>query len=158
MKTILLFLLSFSCFSQKLHHQMLSSQGGTKHTSNGFVVRQTVGQLSAIGNYKSSNLVVGQGFQQSNKMRPGALPITSITTTTYPNPFIDKVNFQFSSPVKGIIKISLFDILGRLVFSAEKLPINNILTIDNLFFPEGEYFAKLTANNFTYTTNLLKSK
>ncbi len=137
---------------------MLSSQGGTKHSSNGVVVRQTIGQLSATGNYKSSHLVVGQGFQQSNKMRPGALPITSIITTTYPNPFIDKVNFKFSSPVDGYIKVTLFDILGRLIYSAEKLSVNNILTIDNLSFPEGQYFAKLTANNFTYTTNLLKSK
>ena len=137
---------------------MLSSQGGTVHTTSGITVRQTIGQQSAIGNYKSSNLIVGQGFQQSNKMKPGAMAVVSIITTTYPNPFIDKVNFQFSSPIQGFIKVSIFDILGRLVFSAEKLPINNILTIDNLFFPEGEYFAKLTANNYTYTTNLLKSK
>jgi hypothetical protein len=137
---------------------MLASQGASSHVAGGIVVRQSVGQQSAIGNFKNSTLVVGQGFQQSSKMKPVATPAIVINTKTYPNPFIDKVNFQFSLPVEGPVKISLFDILGRLVFSAEKFPTNNIVTIDNLFFPEGEYFAKLTANNFTYTTNLLKSK
>jgi hypothetical protein len=137
---------------------MLSSQGATSNVAGGISVRQSIGQQSTIGNYKNSNLIVGQGFQQSSKMKPGAATPLVINTKTYPNPFIDKVNFQFSSFVEGPIKISLFDVLGRLVYSAEKMPVNNIVTIDNLFFPEGEYFAKLTANNFTYTTNLLKSK
>jgi len=137
---------------------MLSSQGATTHVPGGVSVRQSIGQQSAIGNFKNSSIIVGQGFQQSGKMKPVATHAIVINTKTYPNPFIDKVNFQFSSPLEGPIKISLFDILGRMVFSTEKFPINNIITIDNLFFPEGEYFAKLTANNFTYTTNLLKSK
>jgi hypothetical protein len=157
-KTILLFLLTISCYSQKLHHQMLSSLGSSSQVPGGIVVRQSIGQQSAIGNFKNSNIVVGQGFQQSSKMNPIVTPAIVIYTNTYPNPFIDKVNFQFSSPVQGPIKISLFDILGRLVFTAEKFTTNNIVTIENLFFPEGEYFAKLTGNNFTYTTNLLKSK
>lgn len=137
---------------------MLSSQGGTVRISGGITVRQTIGQQSVTGNYRNSNFIIGQGFQQSNKMKPSSPSITIIEVITYPNPFIDRVNFQFSSPIQGIVKVSLFDILGRLVFSAEKLPINNILTIDNLFFSGGEYFAKLTANNYTYTTNLSKSK
>jgi FKBP-type peptidyl-prolyl cis-trans isomerase (trigger factor) len=48
--------------------------------------------------------------------------------------------------------------MGRLVYYKEKIAINNTVTIDNLSFAQGEYFAKLTAKNFTYSTNLLKSK
>lgn len=137
---------------------MLSSQGGTAHTSSGVIVRQTIGQQSAIGNYRNSNFNVGQGFQQSNKMKAVAPTVVVIKTIAYPNPFFEKVNFKFSSSIDGPIKITLYDVLGRLVFTDEKLPINNIVTIDNLFLPEGEYFAKLIANNFTYSTNLLKTK
>ena len=156
---LLFLLLSFNVFSQKLHHQMLSSQGTTTHASGGISVRQTIGQQSAIGNYRDSNIIVGQGFQQSNKMKTAVTPVISVTTTTYPNPFIDRVNFQFSSPVTGPIKISLFDVMGRLVYYKEKLSAdNNTLTIDNLSFAQGEYFVKLTAKNYTYSTNLLKSK
>lgn len=158
MKTILLLLITISGYSQRLHHQMLSSQGGTAHTSSGVTVRQTIGQQSAIGNYRNSNFNVGQGFQQSNKMKAVAPTVVVIKTIAYPNPFFEKVNFKFSSSIDGPIKITLYDVLGRLVFTDEKLPINNIVTIDNLFLPEGEYFAKLIANNFTYSTNLLKTK
>jgi hypothetical protein len=48
--------------------------------------------------------------------------------------------------------------MGRLVYYKEKMAVDNTLTIDNLSFAQGEYFAKLTAKNYTYTTNLLKSK
>ena len=158
MKILLLLLVTFSCFSQRLHHQMLSSQGTSSRASGGVVVRQTIGQQSAIGNYRDSNIIVGQGFQQSNKMKTAVPPVISVTTTTYPNPFIDRVNFQFSTPIAGPFKISLFDVMGRLVYYKQKVSINNTLTIENLSFAQGEYFVKLTAKNYTYSTNLLKSK
>ncbi len=137
---------------------MLSSQGTTSRSSTGIIVRQTIGQQSAIGNYRDSNLIVGQGFQQGNKMITAIPPVISVTTTTYPNPFVDSVNFQFSSPITGPIKVVLFDVMGRLVYYKEKVSINNIVTIDNLSFAQGEYFVKLTAKNYSYSTNLLKSK
>jgi hypothetical protein len=137
---------------------MLSSQGTSSRASGGVVVRQTIGQQSAIRNYRDSNFIVGQGFQQSNKMKTAVPPVISVTTTTYPNPFVDSINFQFSFPVSGPIKISLFDVMGRLVYYKQKVSINNTLTIDNLSFAQGEYFVKLTAKNYTYSTNLLKSK
>ena len=138
---------------------MLSSQGTSTQTSGGITVRQTIGQQSTIGNYRNSNFIVGQGFQQSDKMRTTIAPVISIKTITYPNPFIDKVNFQFSVPIAGPIKVTLFDVMGRLVYSKEKLSAdNNTLTLENLSFAQGEYFVKLTAKNYTYSTNLLKSK
>ena len=137
---------------------MLSSQGASNHVSGGIIVRQTIGQQSAIGNYRSDNTIVGQGFLQSETMKTANAPVIVVTTTAYPNPFVDSVNFQFSSSIAGPIKISLFDVMGRLVYYKEKIAINNIVTIENLSFAQGEYFAKLTAKNFTYSTNLLKSK
>ena len=83
-----------------------------------------------------------------------------ITTLYYSGSILSNQSssYEFSSPLEGPIKVELYDILGRLIYTVEKFPSNNIITINNLFFPEGEYFAKLTTNNFTYTTNLLKSK
>jgi hypothetical protein len=157
-KALIFLFATFSCYSQKLHHQMFSSQGITTRVSGGVTVRQTIGQKSVIGNYKNSNFIVGQGFQQSNKMKSSSSSIIAIKVIAYPNPFVESVNFKFSSSVEGPIKISLYDIVGRLVYTDEKLLINNIVSFDNLFFAEGEYFAKLTANNFNYSTNLLKRK
>ena len=159
MKKLILLFFGLSMHGQNLHHQMLSSQGASTHLTNGVVVRQTVGQQSPIGNTRTSNSIVGQGFQQSssNKSVKTQNNIT-INTIVYPNPFIDKVNFQFSGPIQGVIKIMLYDITGKLVYNIEKLPVQNTLTIDNLFVAEGEYFVKLSAKNYTYSTNLLKTK
>jgi hypothetical protein len=136
---------------------MLSSQG-TSTTAGGFKVSQTIGQLSVIGNYRGSDVIVGQGFQQSRNMKTVKAPMFTVTTTTYPNPFVDQINFEFSSVISGPIKFSLYDVMGRLVAYQEKTATDTILTINELSLSEGEYFVKLSAKNYNYSTNLLKSK
>lgn len=136
---------------------MLSSQG-TSSTAGGFKVSQTIGQLSVIGNYRGSDVIVGQGFQQSRNMKTVKAPVITVTTTTYPNPFVDQINFEFSSVISGPIKFSLYDVMGRLVVYQEKTATDTILTINELSLAEGEYFVKLSAKNYNYSTNLLKSK
>lgn len=157
MKIILFLFITLSGFSQSLHHQMLSSQG-TSTTAGGFKVSQTIGQLSVIGNYRGSDVIVGQGFQQSRNMKTVKAPVITVTTTTYPNPFVDQINFEFSSVITGPIKFSLYDVMGRLVTYQEKTATDTILTINELSLAEGEYFVKLSAKNYNYSTNLLKSK
>lgn len=158
MRILLVSLISISCYSQKLHHQMLSSQGSRSYDSKGLVVLQSIGQESTIGNYSDASLIVEQGFQQSKKMKTKNSTTSAIQTISYPNPFIDTINFKFSSSVQGTIKFTLFDLLGRLIYSEEKLSAEKILTINNLVLAQGEYLVKLTAKNYVYTTNLLKSK
>ena len=68
LKIILFLLVTLSGFSQTLHHQMLSSQGAST-TVGGLKVSQTIGQQSVIGNYRGSDFMVGQGFQQSHLMK-----------------------------------------------------------------------------------------
>ena len=62
---LLLFFIGFSLYGQQVHHQMLSSQGSSNVLPTGTLVNQTIGQQSVIGNYKVSNSIIGQGFQQS---------------------------------------------------------------------------------------------
>ena len=157
MKIILFLLVTITGFSQSLHHQMLSSQGACSRVG-GFKVSQTIGQQSVIGNYRGSDVIVGQGFQQSRLMQSVKAPVITVFTTTYPNPFIDHINFEFSSVVSGPIKFSLYDVMGRLVVTQEKPAIDTVLTISDLSLAEGEYFVKLSAKNYNYSTNLLKTQ
>ncbi len=157
MKIILFLLVTLTGFSQTLHHQMLSSQG-TSTTVGGLKVSQTIGQLSVIGNYRGSEVMVGQGFQQSRLMKSVKAPVITVVTTTYPNPFIDRIHFEFSSVITGPIKFSLYDVMGRLVASQEKPATDTILTITDLSLAEGQYFVKLSAKNYNYSTNLLKTQ
>ncbi len=136
---------------------MLSSQGNST-TAGGLKISQTIGQQSVIGNHRGSGAIVGQGFHQSRLMKTVKAPIINVVTTTYPNPFIDQINFEFSSVVSGTIKFALYDVMGRLVAYKEKSATDTILTIGELSLAEGEYFVKLSAKNYNYSTNLLKSK
>jgi len=157
LKIILFLFITISGFSQTLHHQMLSSQC-TSTTVGVLKVSQTIGQLSVIGNYRGTDLIVGQGFQQSHLMKTIKSPVITVVTTTYPNPFIDHINFEFSSVISGPIKFSLYDVLGRLVASEEKRATDTLLTISELSLAEGQYFVKLSAKNYNYSTNLLKTQ
>lgn len=156
MKTILLLLISIPSFSQLLHHQMLSSQGDNSFNNGYLTVRQTIGQQSFSGSFRDANLIALQGFQQSNKFSTSMQPNVTISTITYPNPIIDEVNFRFSTTISGPIKISIFDTMGRLVYYKEKLSVDNVLTVDNLSFAQGEYIVTLSSKNYSYSTNLLK--
>jgi hypothetical protein len=148
-----------SVYGQQIHHQMISSQGSSKLITTGFRFNQTIGQQSVVGNYKVSNLYIGQGFQQSTISRSKtSLSSNKIITTTYPNPFIDQINFQFSSPVNGLISISIFDLLGRLVYKEEKEASQNILSLDNIHFAKNGYLVKLAAKNYNHSTQIIQTK
>lgn len=157
MKNIILLFFVLSMQGQNLHHQMLSSQGGST-SAGGLRVFQTIGQQSVTGNFRGSEIVVGQGFQQSRTMKTVKAPLLTLVTKAYPNPFSDQINFEFSAVVSGPIKFSLYDLMGRLVTFREKVAIGTILTIDELSLAEGEYFVKLSAKNYNYSTTLLKTK
>ena len=154
---LLVFLFSFSTlYSQELHHQMLSAQGSSKELSNGIYVSQTIGQQSVIGNYTKDGKTYGQGFQQSLWGRYiGSNSNNSITTVTYPNPFVSTINFQFSQAINEPISVSVFDIRGRLIFSQEKLASGNILTFDMPQLASSNYLVRLSTPNYTYYTQIL---
>ena len=95
-----LFIIPIFSFSQ-LHHDMISSQGETKKISSGHYVTQTVGQLSVIGNKQINGFNVGQGFQQSAWVRLINSSSTEIMAEYFPNPFIDKVTFNFTNVING---------------------------------------------------------
>ena len=162
MKLALLFLLtgciSASLYAQNIHHQMTSSQGASVHLSNNLKVQQTIGQQSVIGNYVGSAFSVGQGFQQGRIAKSKGPSALNIQIMTFPNPFTSKINFQFSASIDGLIKISIYDITGRVVLNSEKELLNNMISLENLNFPDGQYIVKLSAINFNHTTNLIKMK
>lgn len=159
MKQLLFLFFGFSIYGQQLHHQMLSSQASSNLLPTGIRINQTIGQQSVIGNYAFSKSVIGQGFQQSSIARSGIKFVSdAITTLTYPNPFVDQIHFQFSKPISGLISLTIFDVLGRLVYSEQKLAKQNILTIENIHLPQNEYIVKLSATNYNYSTQIIQTK
>ena len=157
MKVVVLFFFCSLAFGQKIHHQMLSAQGGVATTSKGVMVSQTIAQQGVIGTTASKKVVLSQGFQQSKISNTAISTPDVIETLVYPNPVLNEVNFKFSQSVTGKIAISIFDIHGRLLLFQEKGAVDNILTINNLLLAAGEYFVKLDGNRYSFSTSILKS-
>jgi hypothetical protein len=157
---LVLFFAMFAAFphAQIVHRQTTASQGTSVRMSNNVFVQQSIGQQSAIGNYLGSSFSVGQGFQQGKITQISGSSGVNIQLTAFPNPFASKLNFQFSPSVEGFIKIGIYDVMGRLVLSAEKEVMDNMMSIDNLDFADGQYIVKLSIKNSYYTINLLKMR
>ena len=159
MKLILSFLFIIPIFSfSQLHHDMISSQGNTKKISSGHYVTQTVGQLSVIGNKQINGFNIGQGFQQSVWVRLINSSPPDIIAEYFPNPFIDKVTFNFTNVINGAdINVTMYDTAGRLVYS-QKHNLNTdgklILSLDNL--SSGSYLINLSNSQIKYFTKLIK--
>ena len=154
---VLFLLLTIKGFSQKLHHQMLSSQGGNATTSSGVVFKYSIGQQSVTGTTRGS-VMTQQGFQQSNWEKIIATNNTvRVNTTTYPNPFDDNIHFQFSASVGEQVSILIYDILGRQVYSNTIQVMENKIIANLQELESAEYFVKLSTNSFTYHTKIIKN-
>jgi len=155
------YLLLFFCtnfYGQILHHQMISSQGKSAILSNGLLVKQTIGQQSISGNAKGEYIIV-QGFQQNHWAKIVAeSPLKNdLTVTTYPNPFVSYVNFQFSKAIKDEMTVTVFDVSGRLIIQQAKNLEGGILTIDLTSLPNAVYLVRLKNNEINYYTKITKS-
>jgi hypothetical protein len=98
-----------------------------------------------------------QGFQQSFWGKYIASnPTEVIKGTTFPNPFVQTVNFEFSKAITEEININVFDLSGRLVFEQKKKADNMILTIVLPLLPSSEYLVRINTPTFSYFTKIIK--
>jgi hypothetical protein len=155
------FILLFFCstfYGQLLHRQTLSTQGGIAKTQEGITVLQTVGQQSVIGNYSISALRVGQGFQQSAFYGKKGIDTESISTIFTPNPFDSSITFTFSKTIADPIRVLIYDLSGKIIFTTQKNTSQYELFLDNLNFPSGAYIVRLLSNDLNFSAKILKNK
>jgi|SaaInlStandDraft_1057018.scaffolds.fasta_scaffold12086_4 hypothetical protein len=152
------FFLSLSSFSQVIHHESFSSNGGVNQLSNGFKVNHTFGQQSVIGNFSSGAFKISQGFQQSmwaRKISEQQLN-PEILMSLYPNPVEDELNFVFSQGDLGDISIKVFDISGRLILNKSFNPIGNRLKVDLQKLSIGPHLVQLSNSKFKLYSKIIK--
>jgi hypothetical protein len=158
-KALKILFLLFACnaHSQTLHHQMICAQGGNAVTNSGIVVKYTIGQQSVTGT-KTGNVIVQQGFQQSNWDKIIATNnVVVVNTTTYPNPYVDIINFQFSQPIGDSVSLLVFDVVGRQVYANTLQIFENKTSVNLQVLQSAEYFVQLSNNTFTYHTKIIKN-
>ena len=143
MQIRLLLLINFATslfFGQSLHHQMMSAQGGNSIAPSGLIVKYTIGQQS------NWNKII----EQNNSV--------SISTTTFPIPFKDLINFTFSGNVGETLSIQIFDVAGRLVFNDVLQVVAQTTALDLKHLPSATYFVKLSNPTYLYYTKIIKNE
>lgn len=152
--TFIFFLIPFISLAQ-LHHSMISGNSSSVEKYNVFVF-QTVGQLSSIGNFNSSQAVVVQGFQQPFIRNIKRQPTINQNIITYPNPFISNLNIEFLNLNVGELEVNVYDISGRFIKSFFKKNFYNIIELDLQSLPSAEYIINVKGNGINYSTKIIK--
>jgi hypothetical protein len=159
---VIKFVISLSCllvtlhnFSQNIHHQMISAQNTSSVTSTGFLIKQTIGQTSAVGNF-SGKLSVQQGYQQS-KWSAYITPSKEVVVKSYPNPFTEFIQLQLTDLNTTEIIVQIFDINGKLVYTKEHTAENNIFKIALSHLAIGAYLVKIKNGQLNYFTKVIKN-
>ena len=130
-----------------------------KITSNNnyYIVQQSIGQSSVIGTFENSDYILRQGFIQPNvlaKIKDKDIPL-NLKAIIYPNPFVDNITISFTETVSNKIEVTVFDMLGRLVFSNNYVAKQNLkVQFHNLLV--ADYILKVTANNKQFIKKILK--
>jgi hypothetical protein len=122
------------------------------------VVQQSIGQASVIGTFYDSDYTLRQGFIQPNvlvKIIDKSIPL-NLAAVIYPNPFTESVTLSFSEKINDTVDVSVFDLLGRLVFSKSYMADQSInVEFNNLSV--ANYIIKVTANNKQFIKKILKN-
>lgn len=90
------------------------------------------------------------GIVTSNEDLPSEGPESFKLYNNYPNPFNPSTNIKFDVAKTGIVKLEVYDLLGRKVatlFDGKKSVGTHTLTFDASSLSSGVYFTRFTAGN-----------
>ncbi|MEN3325005.1 T9SS type A sorting domain-containing protein [Mariniflexile soesokkakense] len=164
-----LFLLIFlSCVFQQValsqSNLLVRSTTGISGNSNSvtygedtYVIQQSIGQTSAIGTFSNGTYTLRQGFIQPNvlsKIVDKNIPL-NLGVSVYPNPFVADLTLTFNEDVSGTVKVSLYDIFGRLI-SEKKYLADKVITINFSDLQIASYIIKVNANNKQFVKKIIK--
>jgi hypothetical protein len=134
------------------------SSENISYNNKHYVVQQSIGQASVIGTFYEGDDTFRQGFIQPNvmaKIVDAGIPL-NLEAVIYPNPFTESVTLSFSEKINDAIEVSVFDLLGRLVFSKSYAADQNIHVQFNSL-SVANYIIKVTANNKQFIKKILKN-
>jgi hypothetical protein len=88
---------------------------------------------------------------------PGA-PVTFMLAQNYPNPFNPSTTIKFELPKSSVVRLSVYDLLGRevsvLVNDRRNAGVHEV-TFDGSALASGMYLYRLQAEDFVQTRKLL---
>lgn len=148
--------LQTSGYSQTVHRQTVSAQGGV-YMANGLVFSQSIGQLSVIGTTTTPRFTFQQGFQQSlSAMNSNAISVPDFAVTLYPNPVVDSFTITVANAPEEPLTIKITNLLGQLLYQGQLPSFQSQKTIPFGSFSNGTYLVQLFSGNQIVTKKIIK--
>ena len=122
-------------------------------------MQQSIGQNSAIGLKQTSEHIVRQGFIQPAQLKRmlAASNTSNLLVSVYPNPTTDQITIAFRELVTGMVNLSVYDQMGKLVMEVNKEGQAELsYSLANLSV--GNYFVKVNTSTKEYVTQISKQK
>ena len=145
----LLIIAPFIGFAQ-LHHQAVTAGGGT--SQNGIY---SIGQLSVIGNIKTTGAIISQGFVNPTKVSYAVEDIkTDLRVTIYPNPFIEQFTATLDKKYNDI-QVIIQNAAGRLVYKKRFKNASQVV-VDTPNLSIQTYLITILADKRMFNAKLIK--
>jgi len=147
---VVVFFLFTTAYSQSNTPSVINSSGGSSQTGY-YHFEWSVGEISLVNQMSSSNnsLILTNGFFQPYLLYPGRYNLSNQfgndEIKIFPNPASDYVEIDFFTNQKGKVKISFYDVSGRMVFYKESF-CNGVDLIEKISvnqFASGSYALKI---------------
>ncbi len=161
--TCLLFICTYTLFSQSVEPTVYSSNGGSFIIPQGSIA-WTIGEPISE-TYTTTTNVATMGFHQPVGLLTGLAEETAGNSSIllYPNPVADELNLNFTGLKDGSYTIVIYDAQGKLIYTGQKeLSTSNSQSeiIKLTEAANGNYFISIvsTKNNYSKSIKFIKSK
>ncbi len=156
MKTILMviFTISYSIAYPQTQNQQIIGSAGKSSDSNAIQIAWTIGEV-IVGKGVNNEILLTQGFHQSNLFVTALEEVSSIQMSIQPNPTSDFVSIKIDEKELKGATYTLFDIHGRII-NQQKIETTE-LNISLQALPPASYFLRVNINEKVKTFKIIKN-
>lgn len=111
--------------------------------------------------YRLKQLDNSGAFTYSEEIEVNMTPSEYSLSQNYPNPFNPTTKINFSIPIEGVVRLSLYNVLGEKVQDITEqfyTAGNHVIEFNGSAMPSGFYFFQIKAGNFTATKRMMLLK
>lgn len=156
--TFVLFFLAFAFqgLSQQIAPVSINS-GGMSVLQGAVMHNFTIGEI-VVTNFTAGGNSIGSGFTNSAGITTQVTAleeadINKLNLLVYPNPLLDQLNIQILESKYDFITITVFDIVGKRIYSGIYSSFNNTIILNSSDWSLGCYTLIITdSQNFTIST------
>ncbi len=149
---------SFAPAGDYLYNAYMGTYGGAVLSSDSFpFTKLSTGEGPPVDNWGNS----GEPFESPAAGLTTVIPEVYSLDQNYPNPFNPLTSISFGLPEAGLVKLEIYDLLGRKVatlVNGHRAAGLHEVTFDAAALASGIYVYRITANDFTAIKKMILMK